>query len=1096
MNTSRARINRCIVRGEPYAWDQIRTDHAATLTQRKVTGAPALEELLAALRAYDADVELLDKFTGPPHSPVWQVCAKCQTTDLALDVEFESFNKNSAATQLRITLWFVQRRLMETMVEELPDPEPEDLRRHHLEMLLDSHINDSDVRHTIASSLVEQYSTIAPVLIAQICGTDAVLAAAHNALMHSINGNTAVAHNAVSFQRRAYLGVRGWLETIATPFYEVLRREGHDIPYLRFCRMAHYANNATNAYKARMRRASTVVRVSFRATLMYALNLDAAERYPNVDQDLHRSLGLATKRAYSHAVAYELEKASNGRVRACDVLGEPVPVMTHKRAGNVLRKLRNRTVHATNGNIAFFGFVLLSIAALLSPAHAAIGAFSAYTPLINWNIAAPPSGTVPLLIGVDLPEYTSYPGFASSNTLFGNVTASLTAVRGSRVRVTFGNIIGSKDGASWSIFKGDSCYGNNGMQIVGRGTYPVTMTGGAGMVFMSAKDGEAWAPDPILSSVNNPLQNGNVLMGCQKYPGYGAYCFDDNGEYFASQSRLVSTFDFDTTFLCLRWQTEGAGNMDGVSPMTVRILTGYSRADEEMARKHNKLMHALNGNQYQHNNVMINPRSVLDGRKSRKGVGRDSRFHAYAKRMRLTGASKNFIIQNIDPFHDSRFRAVVMPEDSSNVVFKTLNPSTVTITMPEDYADGTRWDMHLVASPIFSPDPYLPLHNGMSLDSVPNGEYVTGSVMAYVSSTDTYNSLLRYTAGAINDCAWVPVGLCGLIVPSGEETFQALQNGNSSNPNMRPFQVPVPVDMMRGAHALTGLGFEVHNVSPMIEKPGAVAVYRTPFPCKEVAKTITDTAAGLTARNAYMFPEIPSSFPIVRRMQDSKIWEAKDGTYSVARPIGYPRETRPSLATPICNLEAIDLADIGSNLETRTIGLMAVTVGGTVGAKTLVARPLVIMPQQWDLSGVYFQGLDDQSVLTIDANAFVQHVPNVALAPDSIFARSGDIPQYPSPNLERVLKKLYSVLPPGVPVDMNDWGEWWERVCDIIGAMSPIADAVVPGAGHVVASGARVARVVPSVVRTVTTTVKNRKKPVKSMATKKKQVKKAKKPSK
>jgi len=458
------------------------------------------------------------------------------------------------------------------------------------------------------------------------------------------------------------------------------------------------------------------------------------------------------------------------------------------------------------------------------------------------------------------------------------------------------------------------------------------------------------------------------------------------------------------------------------------------------------------------------------------------KFFRNLARRGVHGAAAQFMLQMLDPFHDEAYSPQQCPADGNDKSLVISNPATYTISKPPDIDPEDKWDCHIVLSNLWCNKPYLPLHENQSLDDVPNGDYVTGSSFQWNPLTNEYKILLSYSANKILFSGPFPVGLMAVCVPSGERTFWDSPVGG--NVNARVISIPVPTDLMRGEHRCVGAAFEVHNVSPALDKPGTVYVYRLPYEAKEGAVKGRAVSKGpgpapgvdIEFSDALFFQDVPAEVDEVKSTMLQKQWEAKEGCYVVARPVGMPTIHRPDNAVPIRRPRNVeDFNEVGDS-SVYTVGCVAIRVGGSAGTKTLEILGMVQTQHRWDLSGAYFTGLDNDTVLTIDANILVEHVPNAANDNDAIFARLARIPPAMPPRLPIELMRAFKLLPPGVKAAMNSGGGWWDLVCDVVSAASPLADAVVPGSGQVVRTVASVAKPIPKVVTQVRKVITDRKK--------------------
>lgn len=728
-------------------------------------------------------------------------------------------------------------------------------------------------------------------------------------------------------------------------------------------------------------------------------------------------------------------------------------------------KLHNAKMHAINGNS---WLVPLLISLLLGVSNA--GYVKTVTALSGWSTLNGLWGSTAVLQALDNRNDIIFTD--PTNATYARVGKTAYVPPESIVAYEIGLNPPAFDGIGWWFYQAEDCYTQVGFFPHNFESSVIRLGATVGMAMSTMVD--AWGSGTDYDYDMHYARD--LIAGCHKLPGNAGTCFDSTGVYGGRDpvaNPLRGQFTMHQPFLCVKWINYGGNSFTGQGSLRFRVVQSGKQAggyDEVLQAKNNAAQHALNGNQYSHGNIMNTPRDALKTRKTRKSIARDRRFTSFMAKSGIKGKAKDYFLQMVDGFHDENFQIAPQPSENTDRTVVIVNPATVTVGKPTDIAEGEKWDCHIMMSPFFTHDPLLPAHNGMSLDEVPNGNYVCGSTYTYAANAGTYTADLAYTAGALHGVAFVPVGLCGVAVPSGSNTFGTGVEGSASEfpQDARPFQVPVPIDFMRGEHRVVGQAFEVHNTSPVLDKPGSVITYRTPFEVEMEAASGVNTGASTAFKNGALFQRIPRNQAEVRLLKDAKMWEAADGCYVVGRPVGEPAFHRPAFAVPLLRQDNVELMDTEGGAPTAVVvGLVRVTVAGGIGGKTITALPIVSSIHKWDFSGAYFAGLDAATTLTIDVNMFVEHVPQAALPSDSVFARMAQLPPYKPPKLFPLLQKVLRALPPGVPVAMNDWEVWWDRVCDLVMVASPALDGVVPGAGKAVASGAAAAKQIPKIAKKV-----------------------------
>jgi len=251
----------------------------------------------------------------------------------------------------------------------------------------------------------------------------------------------------------------------------------------------------------------------------------------------------------------------------------------------------------------------------------------------------------------------------------------------------------------------------------------------------------------------------------------------------------------------------------------------------------------------------------------------------------------------------------------------------------------------------------------------------------------------------------------------------------------------LPSIYQNGPYRVIGAGFEVANTTAQLNLQGSVTVYTTPVPdfeCASTIRTFGSTSAGNdlnSIQQVNFMQSPPSSIAQAQILPGSRTWEAKFGSYQVARftsldiPINEDSWVQPFIETVRSPGTIIGYGSQGQS--TNPGG--NVVLGYTNHTWT-----------KFDISGAYYTGLSPSTTLTVTWNVFVERFPTYNQGELITLAKI-------SPGLDDNALKFYShalrSLPVGVKVSENGLGTWFKEA--VQGARDYIAPALsmMPGIG-------------------------------------------------
>jgi len=388
-----------------------------------------------------------------------------------------------------------------------------------------------------------------------------------------------------------------------------------------------------------------------------------------------------------------------------------------------------------------------------------------------------------------------------------------------------------------------------------------------------------------------------------------------------------------------------------------------------------------------------------------------------------TPEGKEWLTIAIDPFHDVTVELMGFPDADSSPSFVLVHKQQFTVSPPTGTAT---WGCHVS----------MPGVTSMSLPSI------TG-----------YSNILSNPAGfpsVVPDTGYVEyptaVGSTGFGVPVGPIQACAYTEpfvfGNTNYIGPQPWVVPFGTAPAASNHAfgettataarIIGMAFEVHDTTPKLYQQGNVLVYhasRTRLKEFHWQFDPTNLPVGTgtypTDADALFMP--PNNLQAAALIPNSRTWEASKGCYVVAR-LADDIELDPS-ATANGQWNAL----ISPGYQgTIPAGLML--VNGTKGFNAFAP------------SGAIFSGLNSANGnLTINTRIIYEYFPNNISDPFLPLST-------PSAPYDALIMQHYSrlirTLPPGVPVSMNNAGDWFRMVLRVL-SESRIPSMVSPlfGAG-------------------------------------------------
>ena len=370
----------------------------------------------------------------------------------------------------------------------------------------------------------------------------------------------------------------------------------------------------------------------------------------------------------------------------------------------------------------------------------------------------------------------------------------------------------------------------------------------------------------------------------------------------------------------------------------------------------------------------------------------------------MTERGKDWLIQTLDPFHDTQRDKAGFPDVTNG------NSFIQQVTLTESFPITTERDFHIFTMP----------------------QATVREMFAYPMVSPT----------VIGSGPVVSVGQMGPLnvwqASPGNPTFPVY------NPTDDIWVANIPIQTyafdlspyLVGDSRVVSLGFEVINTGPELLKSGAITTYRAP----QTADTSFLTRQGEPITTNY--PVVKSSMPPATAgaallLNGSQQWEAYDGAYLV--------DTMYTVQNPIKQSDYRDQFYIdgqaGSEVVTDKNGLVGYSLGPREDTwfpeSTASSRPI-----PFNTAGAYASGCALGTTLTVVLKAYIECFPT-ANQKSYVTLTSPSTPYDPQA-LELYSRAAYH-LKPGVKQMENPGGEYWGMVKGVLNEITPNIGAVVQG---------------------------------------------------
>lgn len=375
------------------------------------------------------------------------------------------------------------------------------------------------------------------------------------------------------------------------------------------------------------------------------------------------------------------------------------------------------------------------------------------------------------------------------------------------------------------------------------------------------------------------------------------------------------------------------------------------------------------------------------------------------KHKKLSYSGKQWLIEALDPFHDSVIRNTGLPDtETAKTIVIPIN-GEFTISAPPGITTGT-WDVNIFNLPECS--------SGANAYGV---NMSTGGDPSSKAPNPVPLGIINWISG--------PTGTTPLVYTANNPIMQNNCTWNSVN---------LPVNVVNCTSRIVSMGFEVRNTTAEINLQGEVFCYRTPQIMQPISGGYyTDSINAVAGQSSFNLSDTgflsrlpPISLNSIELYPDTVTWEAKKGSYSVPTmnpEINYAKD--PTSGSRLFTTYSEPNSSLGLQVVSATTFTL---VSGSV--TTQLHGGYQSKPMPFDTVGSFYTGLSLSTTLVLSYKIFVEYIPDVSNTTLVSLAK-------PSPTYDPFALQLYSYarakMPPGVPVDENNIGEWFSKVIDWIG---------------------------------------------------------------
>jgi len=404
---------------------------------------------------------------------------------------------------------------------------------------------------------------------------------------------------------------------------------------------------------------------------------------------------------------------------------------------------------------------------------------------------------------------------------------------------------------------------------------------------------------------------------------------------------------------------------------------------------------------------------------------------AQARKAGLTQCGTEWLIQALDPFHDTMRTPTGYPDTNANASVIQCVKQSYQVAAP--IATGN-WDCNIVM---------LPWVNGINMvNATTNG--------ASNANNPTQNVLTQANPSGVNN----PIGgvqiisaASGTALDIGVITTTAGTSQNTSN--------TVPAQYLQGNSRVVAMAMEIANTTSDLNRQGLVTVYRVPVPQNDDGTTmyISNNVSGDNtifngSADVVYVPKPPTTIANAQLFAGTQAWKAADGSYNVA-----------GFNTPDVPAGGIGWTQPAMYLSSQTDATVLFPVMGRHAFAGPAGPPSNgyasvsnIAWTEFDMSGSFFTGLSNSTTLTVNYVLYIERFPTQDDLDLIVVAKRS--PEYDIKALE-AYSEIYQSLPVAVPFGENGWGDWFDTIANTASSVLSAIPHPYAQAGAVLVKGAK-----------------------------------------
>lgn len=380
----------------------------------------------------------------------------------------------------------------------------------------------------------------------------------------------------------------------------------------------------------------------------------------------------------------------------------------------------------------------------------------------------------------------------------------------------------------------------------------------------------------------------------------------------------------------------------------------------------------------------------------------------------LTPEGADWLKLALDPFHDFNHQVAGYPDTDGSQTVVSCYQYQMDVAAPAGVAGN--WDAHVYN---------LPIARATLMTAGTVSDTWAQFTAAGAPAVTAQQSMFNVTTGASGDILQ-PVTGAG---PQNEyDCVPAVGND----------------DIAGGISRVLGAGFEVTNTTASLNKQGSVTVYRMPQ-STHVQTILATNAAGIESGPVLSerARAPPTALSEINLLKGTRTWDAASGVYVT---LAQNRIQNPlvQMSTTALVLQKAGSPGVQANGQLSQTAVLQSNLPPI--PSTIV--PIANQTMPFDLSGAYFTGLSNATVLTIKVKVYVERAPTFSEANLAVLASPS------APYDVRALglySRCISELPVATKVRDNASGDWWRSVLGVLskvaGPVGMALNTVMPGAG-------------------------------------------------